>query len=224
MRMTRRELREHKFRLLFSSQYYGREDGEGRLSQYFALSDYEDGFGTVQMEALGEEDREVISASVRGVLDRIQELDEAIDAVAEGWTTQRMASTDLNVLRLALYEILYDEAIPVGVAVNEAVDLAKRYGGEESGSFVNGILGRCIRKEKKAAQEAGEDSDDTSNGKTGGGSDEKAAGAAAGRRKPAKGELSSALRRGRKVQVLVHGSQGRTAAGRTGERERGGGA
>ena len=62
--------------------------------------------------------------------------------MAVGWKTQRMGKVDLTIIRLALYEILYDEDIPTGVAINEAVELAKRYGTDESPSFVNGVLAK----------------------------------------------------------------------------------
>ena len=76
------------------------------------------------------------------VKDRITAIDDLINATSKGWKTTRMNKVDLSVLRLAVYEVLYDQDIPQGVAINEAVEIAKRFGGEASGSFVNGILGR----------------------------------------------------------------------------------
>ncbi len=75
----------------------------------------------------------------------IGELDEIISEFAEGWSLERMASIDRNILRLALAEIIYFDDIPVSVSIDEAVDLAKEYSTEESGSFVNGILGAFVR-------------------------------------------------------------------------------
>ena len=68
-----------------------------------------------------------------------------INKQAKGWTTQRMGKVDLTILRLAVYEIIYDENVPVGVAINEAVELAKRYGQDESSGFVNGILAKFAK-------------------------------------------------------------------------------
>ena len=72
-------------------------------------------------------------------------LDEKINAVAQGWKTNRMGRVDLCLIRLALYEILYDEQVPVKVAINEAVELAKIYGADDDHSYVNGVLGAISR-------------------------------------------------------------------------------
>ena len=72
-------------------------------------------------------------------------IDKELNRVAEGWTTARMPKVDLTLLRLALYEIRYEE-LPAGVAINEAVELAKKYGSDNSSSFINGVLGRIVRE------------------------------------------------------------------------------
>jgi transcription antitermination protein NusB len=77
---------------------------------------------------------------VRGTLEHRSELDEQIKKYAKNWDLHRMAVVDRNVLRLAIYEMLYREDIPPVVSINEAVDIAKRFSTEESGKFVNGIL------------------------------------------------------------------------------------
>ena len=74
------------------------------------------------------------------------EIDSLLNENAKGWKTTRMNKVDLSVLRLAVYEMKWDEDIPEGVAINEAVELAKRFGGENSGSFVNGILGKLAKQ------------------------------------------------------------------------------
>lgn len=99
---------------------------------------------------------------VAGTCKNTKEIDAVLAKFAEGWTVERMGSTDRNILRLALYELVYRDDVPVGVTVNEAVELAKHYGDDDSGRFVNGILGNIIRRftlpEKPEAQEeAGED-------------------------------------------------------------------
>lgn len=76
-------------------------------------------------------------------------IDVFIQKYAKSWTVERMAKVDLAIMRLAMYEILYRKDIPVGVSINEAVELAKKYSNEKSGSFINGILGEFIRSELK---------------------------------------------------------------------------
>jgi len=82
---------------------------------------------------------------VKGTLAHIDEFDRLIGRQAVGWTIDRMATIDRNILRMALYEIFHRDDIPDSVAVNEAVELAKRYGDADSGKFVNGILGEVVR-------------------------------------------------------------------------------
>ena len=76
-----------------------------------------------------------------------------ITASANGWDPARMNKVDLAILRLAVYELKYDKDVPTGVAINEAVELAKRFGGETSGSFVNGILGKIANSESEEKSE-----------------------------------------------------------------------
>ena len=76
----------------------------------------------------------------------IPEIDEKINEIAEGWRTRRMGKVELTILRLAVFEMKYDEEIPEKVAINEAVELAKKFGGDEAPAFVNGILAKLIQK------------------------------------------------------------------------------
>lgn len=84
---------------------------------------------------------------VRGTCERMKALDEIIEKFAENWKIDRMACVDRNILRLAAYEILYVDEIPLKVAINEAVELAKRYGESDSSKFVNGILDHIAKKD-----------------------------------------------------------------------------
>jgi N utilization substance protein B len=84
---------------------------------------------------------------VLGVLEHRQEIDRLIKRYSENWRLERMTIIDRNILRMAIFELLYCEDIPPKVTLNEAVDLGKRYGSEESGSFVNGILDRIQNKD-----------------------------------------------------------------------------
>lgn len=82
---------------------------------------------------------------VIGVLDRSKELDTIIEKKSKNWKFSRLSFVDRNILRIALYEMLYVEDIPEGVTINEAVELAKDFGGEKSSVFINGILGSLAR-------------------------------------------------------------------------------
>ena len=90
---------------------------------------------------LSEENASFAAELVNGVAARRAELDEQIRTYAPAWPVDQIAVIDRNVLRLAIFEILFDNKVPVKVAVSEAVELAKSFGSETSGKFVNGVLG-----------------------------------------------------------------------------------
>lgn len=149
--MNRREEREHKFKLLFCSQFYPEPELREQLTHYFESPDYEDGDRTVRIEDIPGEETERLRMDVERIVSVLPELDSRLDSTSEGWSTRRMSRTDLTILRLALYELSYDEDVPEKVAINEAVELAKKYGGAESGSFVNGVLARIVRPSDERA-------------------------------------------------------------------------
>ncbi len=84
---------------------------------------------------------------VKGVLDNLEKIDPMVERYAENWSMERMAYVDRNILRLGAFEIIYCDDIPVKVAINEAVELAKRYGESDSSKFVNGILDHIAKTE-----------------------------------------------------------------------------
>lgn len=86
--------------------------------------------------------KEYVEGTLRGVLDRLVDLDKVIDLYAVGWRVERLAVLDRNIIRLGLYELLHAPDIPAEVAIDEAVELAKKYGTEHAQSFINGILDR----------------------------------------------------------------------------------
>jgi N utilization substance protein B len=94
------------------------------------------------------------SGAVRGVSERLREIDDLIGEAAEHWRVERMTMVDRNILRLGAYELSVGSDIPFAVAINEAVDLGKRFGSEESGAFINGILDRIheIVRKRTAAE------------------------------------------------------------------------
>lgn len=147
--MTRSKLREHCFKLLFCADFHPAEEKNWQIEQYFEGPEEDD----VNAEGLdeiihnvmmSEENQEFLKNKVYAVMSKITELDGKIDEVAEGWKTKRMGKAELTILRLALYEILYDEDVPEKVAINEAVELAKKYGGNEAPAFINGVLAKLV--------------------------------------------------------------------------------
>ena len=96
-------------------------------------------------EVKTQQEADLIEARCQAVREKIPEIDKLIGENSEGWDTARMGKVELAVLRLAVFEMRYDEDIPAGVAINEAVEIAKMYGQENSGSFVNGILGKIVK-------------------------------------------------------------------------------
>lgn len=91
---------------------------------------------------ISEENHAYIENKYENICAVLPEIDKKITGVSKGWRIERMGKTDLSILRLGIYEMLYDDDIPVGVAINEAVELAKNFGEAESPSFINGILGK----------------------------------------------------------------------------------
>lgn len=150
--MTRREMREHCFKMLFGVGFYPPEEAAQQAKQYFGSPEEDDTRedGTVEIihrVDMKEADRAFLTARVENMSTRIPELDERLNEVAQGWKTRRMGKVELTILRQALYEMLYDSEVPEKVAINEAVDLAKKYGGKDSPAFINGILAKLVTAE-----------------------------------------------------------------------------
>ncbi|MCL6444318.1 MAG: transcription antitermination factor NusB [Alicyclobacillus sp.] len=92
-----------------------------------------------------DQDVAFIRARVLGVYTNLSEIDALLESSLENWRLDRVARTDLNALRLAVYELLHEPEVDVATIVDEAVELAKEYGSEDSGRFVNGVLARVLR-------------------------------------------------------------------------------
>ena len=132
--MNRRELREQIFKFIFRVEFNAMEEMAEQKKLFF--EDYE--------LALKDEDAAYISEKSNKILQRLEEIDGLINQYAKGWTTERMSKVDLTIIRLAVYEIKFDEDVPAGVAINEAVEIAKKFGQEESAGFVNGVLAKLV--------------------------------------------------------------------------------
>lgn len=87
-----------------------------------------------------------IQELVAGTLSHRQEIDELLSAYLKGWRMDRLSRVDRQILRLAVYEMLHRKDVPAKVVINEAIELAKHFGTEESGKFVNGVLGKMIKE------------------------------------------------------------------------------
>ena len=137
--MVRTELREHIFKMLFQIEFNETEEMPSHLKYYFDT-----------LEDAAEKDKQYIQKKYEAVVSHVTEIDTIINDSARGWKTGRMNKVDLTILRLAVYELKWDEEIPVGVAINEAVELAKKFSGDEGPAFVNGVLGKVASQEQKA--------------------------------------------------------------------------
>ena len=129
--MSRREIREQIFKILFQTEFYGDQEWEDHLYLFV------EGLGE-----LDEKDSDYIISKVKDIYQHLDEIDELINTNADRWKTGRMAKAELAIIRLAGYEMKYEEEIPVSVAINEAVELAKVYGTDHGAGFVNGILAK----------------------------------------------------------------------------------
>jgi N utilization substance protein B len=133
--MTRSTIREHIFKILFRTEFYDNSEEFKQQVEY-----YLDELGDTK-----EENISYIREKTIAVADRLDEIDEIINTHSEGWSTNRLGKAELAIMRLAVYEIKFDDEIPNSVAINEAVELSKKYGGDNSSSFVNGVLAKIIK-------------------------------------------------------------------------------
>lgn len=134
MGMSRRKVREQIFKLLFQVEFQGRDEMEAQAGLFFAEEE----------PAVEEEQKEEILGKLSKIINCLDELDEKLGDAVTGWSLKRVGKVELAILRLALYEILYDEEVPDSVAINEAVELAKKYGPEEASGFINGVLAKLV--------------------------------------------------------------------------------
>ena len=147
--MTRRELREHCFKMLFCADFYPAGETKEQIEHYFDAPEEDEMTPEGVMQVLhnvdlGEKDSDYLKQKTEAIVEKLPELDDRINAVAQGWKTRRMGKVELTILRLALYEMLYDEEVPEKVAINESVELAKKFGQGESPAFINGVLARLV--------------------------------------------------------------------------------
>lgn len=130
--MNRTEQREQIFMLLFRVEFNQKAEMDEQCTLFFEEAETE----------ISGKDQNYIRSKYEKIAEKLTEIDGMINETAKGWDTQRMGKVELAIIRLAVYEIRYDESVPTGVAINEAVELAKKFGQDSSAGFVNGILAK----------------------------------------------------------------------------------
>lgn len=131
--MNRREIRENLFMMLFRKDFHEEKELNEQINLYFE-----------SLEMPKEKDLDYLKDKFDKIMHHMNEIDEIIEVASSGWKISRMGKVDLTILRLATYELKYDEDIPTSVAINEAVEIAKKFGGDSSSSFVNGVLAKIV--------------------------------------------------------------------------------
>ena len=137
--MNRRQLREQIFKLLFRVEFNPAEDMDTQVELFFDNDETQ----------FDEKDMKYIRDKYDRIYEKIDEIDRLIDEKAKGWKTERMSKVDLTIIRLGVYEILYDDQISAGIAINEAVELAKKFGQDKSGGFINAVLAKFTTQKEE---------------------------------------------------------------------------
>ena len=132
--MRRHEQREQLFKLLFRVEFNSLDDMPEQVKLFFQDDEIE------YTEAVMESIKEKYSK----IQEKLPQIDGMLNEKAEGWNTERMGKVELAVLRIAVFEILFEEDVPNTVAINEAIEIAKKYGQEASGGFVNAVLAKFV--------------------------------------------------------------------------------
>lgn len=132
--MKRSELREHIFKMVFGIEFCLPEEMPEQTGLYLE-----------QLVDPREQDLDYMRGKAQDVAEKSGEIDALLNAHTTGWKTSRMNKVDLTILRLAVYEMKWDEDVPVGVAIDEAVELAKKYSSDEGPAFVNAVLGKIVK-------------------------------------------------------------------------------
>lgn len=133
--MKRSEIRERTFIILFQRDFN---------YEFIQDIDY-----YLTREGLKDADADYAKQTILGTIEHLEEIDKLIGKYLVNWNFDRLNKTDISVLRLAIYEMMYSQDVPDKVAINEAIELAKKYNGDVAGVFVNGLLDNIYKNEKK---------------------------------------------------------------------------
>ena len=150
--MSRKTARVAAMQMIFE-RVSGGQGGEDTLNMVYQelRENGVPGMNAVTREEPSDDDREYISRAFDGVMTHREEIDELISGTAKGWTLERMALVDLTIIRLAVWEILYDPSVPGNVSISEAMELTERYSDPDDKGFVNGVLGTILRMQEEKA-------------------------------------------------------------------------
>ena len=133
--MTRRQIRENLYKMLFQVEFHDKESLRTQIEIY--LED---------LEKKKKKDKRELRDKFNELVENLEDIDAKIEEKANGWTINRIAKSELTILRLGVYELLYVEDVPNKVAINEAVELAKAYGADKASGFINGILASVVKE------------------------------------------------------------------------------
>lgn len=154
MLMSRRLLRQSAFKIIFSFHF-----NDDDIEEIFKEISEEPNIFLIQEEdehipfnELNEKEKKFFYDLVKGTLENVEKIDDMIKSNLKSWTMDRIAKVDLTILRMAIYELLYSEDVPYSVAINEAIELGKVFGTDDSGSFINGVLGKVQREIDKSGE------------------------------------------------------------------------
>lgn len=149
--MSRRKIREHLLCMLFRKEFYKNQELKEQFFMYLerieTLPEDMDPEDQNSIEKPDPQEEAYMEDKLSAILSRMEEIDETLKKASSGWQLNRMGRIDLAILRLAVYEMNYDGDVPIKVAINEAVELAKKYGGNQSPAFVNGVLAKLAPAE-----------------------------------------------------------------------------
>lgn len=132
--MLRSQVREEIFKILFRAPFVEENEMEEQIA--FSLED---------LEGKSQENRNYINDKVHSILEHMEEIDSEIESSCEGWNLNRIGKAEITIMRIAVYEILFEDEVPDKVAINEAVELAKTYCDEDAKGFVNAVLGKVVK-------------------------------------------------------------------------------
>jgi len=134
-----RTKREKLFLMLFQHEFHDTAEYRDQIALYNETYEAEE-------TTAAEVSNEALTERLFQIIEKLGTIDAELNAAISGWKLNRIGKVDITILRLAAYEMKYDDSIPAKVSVNEAVELAKKYGGDSSPSFINGVLARMIEE------------------------------------------------------------------------------
>lgn len=143
--MKRSQIREQIFKLLFRIEFNSVEDMPQQIKLFMESPTLDTDENDYKEVSFSEDEESYVVNKYNDIMNHLSEIDGLIDDTAKGWTSERLGKVELTILRLAIYEMKYDEDIPVSVAIDQAVELSKRFGRDESYSFINGILAKLAK-------------------------------------------------------------------------------